>query len=197
MKKLHLVLALAVAGLFLAGCVVTSVYPFFTAKDIVYEPALLGRWAFVDPDRKPEEPKSYVRFENLGKLNYSMTTTTDGETNLFNANLFVIKGRRFLDHQFSISNNPVGLGYLREHFICSVAIQTNTLRLAWLREDWLEELLKNNANAIRHTVVYDSADDTNGRIVLTAETSELQKFILKYSGDTNAWFENKYAKETE
>src|SRR2546427_6041438 len=29
----------------LTGCVVTSVYPFFNAKDVAFEPALIGAWA--------------------------------------------------------------------------------------------------------------------------------------------------------
>ena len=43
MKRMILIstgLALALA----TGCVLTSVYPFYFEKDVVFEPALLGSW---------------------------------------------------------------------------------------------------------------------------------------------------------
>jgi hypothetical protein len=41
MKRIIFRCLIPVAAL-LAGCVVTSVYPFYTQKDLVFEPALVG-----------------------------------------------------------------------------------------------------------------------------------------------------------
>ena len=43
MRKNTIVLLAAMAVL-LGGCLVTSVAPFYTAKDLVFEPALVGDW---------------------------------------------------------------------------------------------------------------------------------------------------------
>ena len=43
MKILRLVAAVAVLSM-LAGCVVLSVYPFYTPGDLIFDPGLTGRW---------------------------------------------------------------------------------------------------------------------------------------------------------
>jgi hypothetical protein len=198
MKKLKIVGALLAVAIFLAGCVVSSVYPFYTAKDLIFEPSLLGRWNPINPESNLEETNEYIQFRRLGKSSYFMGMKMSGdETNWFEAHLFETKGQQFIDHRAPVTNQCFGFGLLAEHYICKVINNTNTIRLAWLKQEWMDELLKKDAKAIRHMVVFDEPDDSKGRVVLTAETEELQKFILKYVTDTNAFFEVKYQKAKE
>jgi len=194
MKRNLVAVTLTVIALFLAGCVVSSVYPFYTQKDLVFDPSLLGKW-----DSAEDPTNKFIQFLKSKDSNYLVgMKTADNETNWFEGHLFQLKNQQFLDQQFVITDSCVGFGFIREHYICKVDNETNSLHISWLRLDWLEDLLKKDNDAIRHTVVYDGdSGDTNGRIVLTAETKELQKFILKYSSDTNAFYDIQYLKAKE
>ena len=49
--------------LFLAGCVVTSIYPYYTDKDLVSDPALVGEWVEAS---KTNETSEYVQVRTVG-----------------------------------------------------------------------------------------------------------------------------------
>jgi len=62
------------------------------------------------------------------------------------------------------------------------------LETANLNYDWLVKLLEKNPKAIRHMMLREkTGDEQGGRIILTADTKELQRFILKYVNSTDAW----------
>lgn len=195
MKNLKIVFALFALAIFLASCAVSSVYPFYTSKDVIFDPSLVGKWLPINPHSNLQETNDPIEFRVLGKSDYLMGMKLGGnEPDWFETHLFEIQGRKFLDQSlFFITNRCFGFGFIPEHYVCAVINRTNTLQLAWLRQDWLEQLLEKDTNAIRHTMVRDSPD-SKGRIVLTADTKELQKFILKHVNDTNAFYEIKYQK---
>jgi len=67
------------------------------------------------------------------------------------------------------------------HYLLKVARIEPQFEYSIVSYKWLGELLEKNPKAVRHIVVPDeSGDASKGRIVLTADTAELQKFILKY-----------------
>jgi hypothetical protein len=64
-----------------------------------------------------------------------------------------------------------------------------TLELRPLSYEWLEKLIAKQPKAIRHTAIVEAnakGDDTKG-FVLTADTAELQKFVLKHIQTEEAW----------
>jgi hypothetical protein len=182
LNRFAAVAALVAAGLFMAGCVVTSVYPFYTDKDLVFEPALLGDWTGTD-DENPAS-KEFTRVERLGDQGYCATSFNEAQTNSIIFHLFRLKNQLFLDT--CPTNQQVDL--IQVHQVSKVMQVSPEFINASLNYKWLEELLKKNPKAIRHTVVNDKFDgDHSERIVLTADTAELQKFILKHLNNTNAW----------
>ena len=68
MKKSPCAAMIAVT-LGLTGCIVTSVYPFYTAKDVAFDPSLLGGWTNV------ETAGETWRLES-GGINFHQLTTT-------------------------------------------------------------------------------------------------------------------------
>jgi hypothetical protein len=57
-------------------------------------------------------------------------------------------------------------------------------------DKWLEELLKEHPKAVRHLIVETrSCDASSQRLVLTADTAELQRFIRR-NADNRAAFED-------
>jgi hypothetical protein len=180
---------LCLAGVVAAGvllftsCVVTSVYPFYTDKDLIFEQSLLGDW--VDA-ATTNEPADYVRVERLGEKAYSVTAYTSSETNSTEAHLFRLKQQLFLD----VFPTNRSLDYVPVHQVSKVTAVAPEVQSATLNYDWLSKLLEKKPEAIRHLVLPDKPGDAQGgRLVLTAGTAQLQRFILKHLDNTNAWNE--------
>ena len=175
--------ALFAGMLFFAGCVVTSIYPYYTDKDLVFDQAMLGDW--VDASGTNEN-SAYVRFEPLGTNGYWLTGLGESETNSFEVHLFRLKGQMFLD----LCPTNRSLDFVPVHQVCKVTQTGSMLETADLDYDWLTKLLEKNPRAIRHMVLREKPEEKQGgRIVLTADTKELQRFLLKYVNHTNAWKE--------
>jgi hypothetical protein len=162
----------------LAGCIVLSVYPFYTPKDLIFDPGLAGRWV------KTSSTNEFWQFSDAGGKTYLVTTTDAQSTNGLEAHLFQLKQYQFLDllttnrDQFQM---PV-------HLIAKAARNDASVSLHFLDYGWLAGLLETNPAVLRHLVVPEKPGDTNDSMLfLTAETKDLQKFLLKHAEDTNAF----------
>jgi hypothetical protein len=179
-RNRFLPVVLTAALLLLVGCVVTSVYPYYTDKDLVFDPTLLGKWVNM---ADTNQPPPFLRIEQVGDKVYRAIAFEQDETNSCEVHLFRLKQRLFLD---SFPTNR-DLNFVPVHQVSKVIRTEPTLDTADLNYDWLKTLLEKNPKAIRHLVLPDNPDDKQGRIVLTADTKELQRFVIKYLNDTNAW----------
>lgn len=167
------------AGVFLAvlsGCIPVSLHPFYEKSDLVFEPELMGVWAEKDKDT------NYWAFTKGGNQNYQLEIVEDGnKVGLFDAHAFKLGTNLFLDiypdeksFKESKLSEVYGLHLVPAHSLARITEHGVTLRLAFLDQDWLSKLLKQNPEVIAHTLLPDD------RIVLTATTSEMQKFFLKH-----------------
>lgn len=181
MKTRRLIAVVAVA-LLLAACI-PSVNPFYTDKDLVFAPALLGQWQTKD---KSADPEGWL-FEKAGTNYYKLTITEkQGKRGEFEAHLFKLKGNYFLDlipAEINYATNQADLAaaaMFPGHLLAHVPQIGPELQLAFCNFDWLEKYLKEHPKALEHRLKDSS-------ILLTADTDELQKFILKHLG-TNELF---------
>jgi hypothetical protein len=180
MKKRILKLLAAGAVLStLAGCIVLSVFPFYNEKDLVFDPGLAGRWA------KDDSTNQYWEFTASGGKFYMLKTADSSDTNCFEAHLFHLKQYQFLD---LLTTNRAEFE-LPLHLISQVTRNDTNLSLQFLDYGWLASVLETNPAALRHIVVPEKPDDTNSgnMLYLTADTKDLQEFLLKHVGDTNAF----------
>ena len=181
MKKtgLQLFALILLAGL-IAGCVVMSVYPYYTVKDLTFDAGLSGRWA------KPGATNEFWEFAPIRNKYYLVTTVDAQETNRFDGYLFQLKGRPFLD---LCTTNRDGFNQLPLHLAVKVARSQDELQLAALNYEWLGKLLEANPATLRHIEVPEKPLETNSNkiIYLTADTRDLQKFLLKHQNNTNAF----------
>jgi hypothetical protein len=174
MKALAPVLAAAV----LAGCVVTSVSPFYTEKDLVFEPGLVGNWLKQVKDSQPEVWK----FEKSGELAYRFTLIEERKATVMEAHAFRLQGQLFVD-VFSIEQD---IHVIPPHYLLKVTqLSTTSLQLAQLDNDWLKQFLADNPTAIAHHMVGEKPEDR--RVVLTAGTQALQEFIIAHMTTDDAW----------
>ena len=187
MKKLLLAL-LALAAICLSGCIVLSVCPFYTEKDLVFDPALLGSW------KNTEKTNTLWQFETEVTNLYRLSIKNDNEVNLTHARLFKLNGKLFIDMltpkaEVKEGNQTMFPPPIPSHTILRVAQLAPTLRVAFMNYDWLAEFLEKNPAALRHYVMKEEGDNKKPFYILTADTADLQKFVLKHYANTNAWGE--------
>ena len=180
MKRL-IVMLLAGGAAFLTGCLVTSVYPFYQQKDLAFEPALLGDWT------NSKEPGEHWKFEPESTNAYRFTYTSDGKDYVMRAHFFKLGENAFLD-MFTTEESPnAEPPPIPSHFLFRVFQISPNPKLASLNYDWLKELLNKEPTAVRHYVIADEEKPDDTRLILTADTAELQKFVLKHLKTEAAW----------
>lgn len=177
MKKRNIVVATAVAVL-LAACI-PSVHPYYTEKDVVFEPRLLGEW---EDKEKTDQPEAWKFEAGKDKAYNLLVTEKEGKRGEFEARLFKLKEEYFLDivpsdvHFETNQAELVAASMMTGHLLLRVPQMEPELKLAMFDFDWLEKYLKEHLKALAH-------HRENDRIVLTAETADLQSFVLKHLGE--------------
>ena len=168
------------------GCVpVISLHPLYTEKDVIMDKKLYGTWVSNSNDSKTTwEFKSIDEPKNAYKLIF---TDEDGKKGSFVAHLIKLQNRLFLDifpselpwepedpNKMDWPYNSFFL--IPAHTFLKVDSMEPQLKLRLTLESNMEDLLKENPNAVEHTSVGD-------RLVLKGSTKELQAFVLKYADD--------------
>ena len=130
-----------------------------------------------------------MTFIAQGDKRYECTYTVDSIPNKFEVNLVQVGKYRFLDfYPAPLKKEPteINSAYLLHlvptHSISKISIENDQLYLSTLNIDWMIKQIDQKKINIKH----ERFDD---RMVLTASTKELQKFILKYAEDTVAFEE--------
>ncbi len=190
-------------GVLLGGCVpVMSLHPLSTQENVVFEEKLLGIW--VDDLDNPKGTWEFKRVADSAQKDWEwpppkrpekaykllLLNNEEGTKGSFFAHLVRLEGRLFLDvlpSQLPCAQmdpkqdwvfNTVFL--IPGHSFAVVDSIEPQLKIRWTAEDEMKKLLKDEPKAVKHELVED-------RIVLTASTDELQKFVLKYADDKRAF----------
>ena len=172
---------LLIALLALAGCV-PSWNPFYTQKDLVFDPALVGTWR---PVEAKESSKETWAFSKTGDKSYQLAQTDEeGRKAIFEVRLFQLNGQRFVDFYLTKVegdemkvNAWASISLVPAHLLLKVDQVEPSVKLAATNPDWMQKFLNKTPGAISHQVVGD------GSIVLTAGTAELQRFVLAHLND--------------
>jgi hypothetical protein len=179
-KRFALRCTLAVA-MSVASCV-PSLNPLYTDDDLIFDPALVGVWG---EENKAEETWAFEKSE--GKA-YKLVYTEKGKKGEFKVHLFKLSGTMFIDlfpTDASLDQvNDFYKGHLVPvHTFARVTQIEPTLQMAFLNPKWMEELAAKDARVIEHKKIDED------RILLTATTKDLQKFVLAHANDKDAFGE--------
>lgn len=197
------ILFFALSILLFSGCFLQSVHPLVTEKESILVPALEGvwetkeaRWTFIHDPKKfkdmdfgsldfeidddeplPDEKMYFGIYENL-ESDKADTTFAFITAGLFNDSYFLdIKA---VEVSGSFSDNFESSFYFPVHLFTKVRVEDSTLTMELFKEDWIKEMIGENKVRIKHEKVDE-------KILLTAQTEELKKFITKYSEDERAF----------
>lgn len=179
-KAAWFLLVLAMASL--TGCLVISVHPFFQEQDLIFEPALLGRWTGhgqqwrFEPDRNEEKA-------------YFITYTNQEKTSKMTGHLFILEDHWFLD-LFGSAESETMPPPIPSHCVVRVKLSDGRLTLQSLSYEWMEKWLKKNPKALRHQWRVNPGDNAEDQyFVLLAESADLQKFLRNQLKNAEAWTE--------
>jgi hypothetical protein len=173
-------IVLVMGALMVAGCIPTlCLYPIYTEKDIRYDPALLGAWGEEDAEEKwvfsAGEDRSY------------RLVFTDGENRAatFSVHLVDVRGTKFLDllpTEADVDLNELLVWHVVPvHSFMRVDEIGPHLKLVFMDVDWLTQHLEKHPCALKHRELEDD------RILLTAGTRALRRFLFKHRNTDEAW----------
>ena len=78
--KTRTLIAIAIAGVLLSACI-PSVNPFYTDKDLIFDPRLLGEWQVKDSSNEPQLWKFEKGDDKTYKLSVTEKDSKRGEFN--------------------------------------------------------------------------------------------------------------------
>lgn len=208
MKRLTI---LALVLITLSGCFLKSVHPLVTQDDAIIVDGLQGRWqdddqrwTFINnPNEIPELSFSGINYE--GTFNFSanegdtievnapfyLILIEDLEKNIPDTTLFLgavgmIDDQLYLDLSLleccQSTTEMESIHLLPVHTFSRLNIFDGRIEIEFFKDSWISELIRDNQVRIKH-------EKTGEDILITASTSELKKFVEKYSEDEEA-FEN-------
>jgi len=172
MRSIKILAAFGMA-LLMSGCVVSSLHPLFTEKDLVFDTALLGTWTGTGED-------DTLTFEDGGGKAYNLIYTAEGPKVRYKAHLVQLGKFRLLDIYPEESEDLDLFHFIPAHTFWKIWMDGDILHINGLNHDWLKKMIDQKKIKIPHQVLED-------RILLTASTKELQKFVLKYAEDTSTF----------
>jgi len=87
---------------------------------------------------------------------------------------------------FTARNDLCRNSLVPTHSLAKIDLSGGNITISWYNEEWLIGLFNKNKIRIAHErVPYDPdlKDPESMQVILTAQTGELQKFIIKYGND--------------
>jgi hypothetical protein len=185
-KKILFYLLAALLG----GCLpVMSLHSLYTKENVVFEEKLLGTW--VDDPNSPESIWEFKRIDEP-KNAYKLIFSDDkGQKGSFVTHLVKLRNKLFLDvYPDELPWEPDDPNKVKWLFNSFFLIPAHTfikidsiepqLKMRLINDGKMEELLKEDPNAVKHTSIED-------RLILTASTKELQAFVLEYADDNRVF----------
>jgi hypothetical protein len=189
---------LIIMGMLVSSCVLSSLFPLYTEKDLKNDDGLIGKWQVGN-----SEDKFYWIIEkvdtsdndgwflsksgtwseyNTGKT-YRLVAVQDTIEQEFALHLLELDGIRYIDlYPVNVEVSPDFLAWhmVPTHIFGRIEIYEHQLITRFFEQDFFVKLIEQNKIRISHI-------DLNGRQLITAETDELQKFAKKYADQSQAF----------
>ena len=197
--KPRTVIILIIMGMLVSSCVLSSLFPLYTEKDLRNDDGLIGKWQLGN-----YEDKSYWIIEkvdtsdndggflgesgtwseyNTGKTYRMIAVQEDTIQQEFALHLLELDDIRYIDlYPVNVEVSPGFLAWhmVPTHIFGRIEINENQLIIRFFEQDFFVKLIEQNKIRISHV-------DLNGRQLITAETDELQKFAIKYADESQAF----------
>ena len=197
----------------MSACTVLSFYPLYSEDVLIRDDRIVGTWLSVDNDKVftgasgdsliweitfPEKIKEVQSQKLLSRQDNKIPNTftyllkvyepSDEDTRAeFNIHLVKLGSQVFVDFfpedwEGKINNTLLAIHLMGVHTFARIDIGEQ-LHINWFDAEQLEKLIDENRIRVRH--------ESNGAYtMLTAKPAELQKFVIKYAGEPDAFSES-------
>lgn len=157
----------------LLGSCIPSLHPLYTDKELLFKENLIGTWT--------EEDSQWVFEEGSEPNSYDLAVTDNEGKGEFTAHLVKIDNMLFLDlfpeePDLEGANDFYKSHLLPVHTFIKVEQIEPILKMRMMDPEEMGDMLENDPNLIKHEIVED-------RVVLTASTNQLQKFMKEHAND--------------
>lgn len=161
-----------------AGCMVTSLNPIFTDKDLVYWTNLVGTW------QGDKEGDTITIAGSPETKEYAIKMSSEGQSLDLTGHLCEINSKTYID--IVLSNLPdekqfPGVPLVTPiHVFYMIEVQGDSLRLRSMSTDWIK-----NRRDKGHLWIANRADGDS--TLLTADTARVQRFLRRWGNAKDAW----------
>ncbi len=174
----------------LQGCDIYCLHPLYTDDDIVFIPELIGQWKLSSDD------DTIFKFDRHNKDNYHLQITDNGDTVNFALYLLKLGKYYYMDYYpMDCGNVMSGTGncnifenmlrnFIPVHTFSRIDMTEAGFSIVDFDKERLSKLFMQNRIRLNHEKMSEIDDDM---IVITAQTKDIQKFIIKYSDDEDVF----------
>lgn len=193
MRVIQNICLILLSAVLLSGCILRSLNPFYTEGDVVFDDILIGTWIDQDSSiwevKQHKISKGWFTKEDSLVNSYRICFTEDKERSIFEAHLFNLNGEKYIDFTPLMDELFKGEFYslhlMPAHSLAKLEISDdNHIQMRWFNEAWLVEMYKEHHLKLPYKIIQTYENEQS--YLLTAETEELQKFLLKYGQDPKA-----------
>jgi len=170
----------------LSGCYPLSVQPFFTHKDLVYDPALVGVW------KEAGSGSALWTIRRGDATSYEALLTEDEESRRYQFHLLQLGDARYLD--IVPLEDESMIQHIPAHSLHRIRIGATTIDIEPLNIDYFDALIKAGKIGFAQHVAVPTQQGVDNKIILTASTAELQEFLLKHAGEKDLFGEKQQYK---
>ncbi|MCB0571020.1 MAG: hypothetical protein KDC66_14700 [Phaeodactylibacter sp.] len=166
----------AFTALLLQSCI-PSIYPLYSDDTQVFRKEALGAWKGDDWLWTFEQSEGPV---------YQLNFSDEDEQATFEVHLVKLGDYFFFDFysltpKYDEQDAAIIAPWIRTHSFAKVEFSGKQMTVYFFDTNWLSQLIKQRKIRIKHETT------TDGNIVLTAPTRDLQEFVKKYAGEKEAF----------
>ena len=174
-------LLIALLAVLLLSACIPSLQPFYTEKDLVFEPSLVGSFG-------ETEGSATWTFTKSADREYKLTIKDKEKSSSFATHLFKLRNDHFIDLyavKESLDDCPredfFKASLIPGHLVLKLPSFSPNLTLQVMDEEAIKEYLKANKGAVPHSFI------ELGRLVFTGSSEQMGDFLKRISSEEKCW----------
>ena len=183
------IFAIAMLLFVINSCTVQSLFPLYTNKDLVYNENVIGVWDLGDNEtwefiRKTSKEDSIKGIPP----HYKLIAIEKGEKVVLEAHLLRLGKYNYFNFyltDFDSENGMAHFNLLPVNTFARTLIYEDSLNIEFFNPEFIANLIEEKKVRIKHV----STDD-HDRLLITAPTDEIQRFVIKYEDEKELVFED-------
>ena len=159
------------------GCLVPSLHPLFTDNDKVVRNELIGDWTSEDGD-------ALWLFQLEPDSSYSLAYVENNDTSWFVAHLVQLDNHLFMDmypDPSDVLSDAYKVHLVAAHTFSKLEFDSDIVTMSILDPDWVRNRFDSGGLNLAHELLGP------GDLILTAPTTDLQKFMISIADDSSAF----------